>query len=171
MNLDNLNTYEDWSGALDKLLSRAQAAVKGTSNDKPSDVANDLIDFYRNCSSPIKTKELDDIASNAGKSMLAGALDIAGKEIASGTVALAALTKEINAVTAAANSDAASIRLDAARKVVDTTVQVVQALTTLKQKLDSTRPDDTTVTDSINNLIALIQTVRNQIETMSHPSS
>jgi hypothetical protein len=169
MNLDNLNTYEDWSGALEKLLDRAQAAVAGTSGEKPGDVADEIIDYYKNCSSPIKTKELDEIASNTVKNMLAGALDKAATDIANGTVALTALTKEVNAITDANNSDAASIRLDAARKVVDTTVQVVQALTTLKQHLDASQPDDKKIADSITTLIGTIQTVRNQVETMNHP--
>lgn len=171
MNWNNLNTYADWAGALQTLLNNAHDAVAGGDVDKKQAAQKNLKDFIDNCASPVKAKELDTIASEAIGDIFAATLDQAMAGIGSRTAELANMTKDVNAITDAANSDAASIRLDAARKVVDTTVQVVQALTTLKQQLDATQPDDKKVADSITTLITAIQAVRNQVETMNHPSA
>jgi len=170
MNWNNLNTYADWAGALQTLLNNAHDAIASGDVLKKQAAQKDLNDFIDNCASPVRAKELDAIATEAVGNIFEATLDQAMAEIGSRTAELANMTKEVNAITDAANSDAASIRLDAARKVVDTTVQVVQALTTLKQQLDATNPDDKKVADSITTLIGTIQTVRNQVETMNHPS-
>jgi methyl-accepting chemotaxis protein len=171
MDWDTLNTYEDWADALQTLLKNAHDAVASADVDKKQAAQKGLKDFIDNCTSPIKAKELDMMATEAIGNIFEATLDQAMAEIGSRTAELANLTKDVAAVTAAANSDAASIRLDAARKVVDTTVQAVQALNTLKQQLDATQPDDKKVADSITSLITTIQSVRNQVETLSHPSS
>lgn len=171
MDWTKLNSYADWAGALQTLLTNAHDAIVSGNIVKKQAAQQGLNDFIDNCASPVKAHELDAIATEAIGNIFEATLDQAMAEIGSRTAALANMTKDVNAITEANNRDAASLRLDAARNVVDTTVQVVQALTTLKQQLDASQPDDKKIADSITTLIGTIQTVRNQVETMNHPSS
>jgi len=171
MNWNVLKTYKEWSGKLSELLAQAHDAIAAKDVDKKLEAQRALNEFIDNCASPVKGKELDDIASRAIGNLFEATLDQCMAEMGKRTAELTALTKDIAAVTDAANASAANIRLDSARKVIDTTVQAVEALKSLKQQLDSAQPDEKQLADTISTLITSIQTVRNQVETLNHPNS
>ena len=168
MNWNELNTYGDWAGVLDRLLTDAHDAVAADDRDQKRDAQRALKEFIDNCASPVKASELDEIATQAINNIFEATLDKAMAEIGSRTAELANLTKEIKVVTDTANKDAASIRLEKARQVVSSTVQAIEALKDLRQSLKSNQPDEKKLSDGIIVLIGSIQTIRNQVETLNH---
>src|ERR1044072_976 len=98
MDWNKLNTYDDWSGKLSELLDQAHDAIAAGDLNEKLAAQRALNEFIDNCASPIKGKELDDIASRAIGNIFEATLDQCMAEMGKRTAELTALTKEVTAI-------------------------------------------------------------------------
>lgn len=168
MNWNALNTYEDWSGKLAELLDEAHDAIASGDVNKKLQAQRDLNEFIDNCASPIKGKELDDIASRAIGNIFEATLDQSMAEMGRRTAELTALTKEISAVTDHANDTAAAIRLEKIRAVADAASQALDTVNSLKQQMSSKSPDKDKVAQNVDSLIQSLQKLYSQVRDLKN---
>jgi hypothetical protein len=162
MDWTTLKTYADWAGKLASLFADAHDAIAAGDVNQKLAAQRALNEFIDNCAAPVKSAELDDIASRAIGNIFEATLEQAMQEMGNRVAELTALTKEVNAITDQANATASALRLEKVRAVVDATAQAMDTVKTLKTQLATPQPDPQKVAASIASLVEILQTVSTQ---------
>ncbi|MEI9866694.1 MAG: hypothetical protein WDN00_19500 [Limisphaerales bacterium] len=157
-----LTTYQECADKLAELLAAAQDAVHNSDKNAMRKAQEDLNGFVHICGSPIKWREMDDIASQAASAIFAAGINQALQELSSRTSDLASLTKEVNNVADHVNHASSTMRLDKANAVVDAASQALDVAKVLKAQLATAQPDQQMVAGSIGNLLDILQKVYSQ---------
>ena len=177
---DKIKNLAGWRAKLDELLAAARDAAKIDDLDQRLEVADRLTAFIINnppvLSSDPSTLEYDDmdrVAKEAHDGLLLATIQERVAVIMSKTAELAALRKKIEGRSAANRKAAESIQLEKVRRVVDATTEAVSAMTDLKKQIDSAQENGLqneemlALGQKLETLIASIQTVRSEVETIS----
>lgn len=155
IDFDSLETFDDWSGALQQLLGQARTALQSGVVQDRVDVQDLLADFIGKSPNRI-ANGLDDIARKAMDDMLNTALSEALASISSRTADLALHAKVITEIAISAEAKAASIRLDMAKQVIDSASGAIVTLNGLRQTLGAAA-DDQAVVGKIDKAVKVIQ--------------
>jgi len=151
---DGLNTFADWSGALDRILAQATEALQAGDAAQRVEASELLLEFVRN--SPDATAAQLEVIAKAAMDDLAGkAVGEALASLSARTAELALHSKVINAIAEDNELKARSIRLDKARQVIDATAGIVVTLTELRQTLRDSA-DDLAVAAKIDRAVKAI---------------
>jgi hypothetical protein len=151
---DSLDTFDDWSGALDQILKQARAALQSSDEQQRADVQQSLADYIANSPNRIAA-QLDVIARQTMDDLLNTAISDALANLAARSADLAMHAKTIADIADSADAKASSIRLAKARDVVDATTSTIQSLTGLRQTLGD-GADDKVVADKIDKAVKAI---------------
>lgn len=157
IDFDSLDTFDDWSGALKKLLDQAAASIRSGDIAERVEAQRQLDDFTLESPNAIAA-ELDDIARKAIDDIFSATSDEALKSIASRSAELARHTKIIGGIAKQAQNAAKSIRLESAVKAIGTATQMIRDLHELKNVLSSA-PDDLLVSAAIDKAVKAVQQV------------
>jgi hypothetical protein len=151
---DSLTTFDDWSGALGRILVQARITLQSGDVPQRAAVQQQLADYIANSPNRIAA-QLDVIARQSMDDLLNTAVSEALTSIASRSADLAMHAKTMGDIAASVDKQAGSIRLDRAREVVDATTGTIQSLTGLRQTL-SDGADDKVVADKIDKAVKAI---------------
>ena len=122
-----LNSIQDWTDALNKILSNAKKALDDNDQDAKLDTQEQLIEFIKE--SPQRCDFLDNIASKAAHDLFLDTVQASIQAIASRNAELQQATKIISGVTEEANSDAKTLLLTDVKSSLD---KVTAGLTKLQ---------------------------------------
>lgn len=151
---DTLQTFDDWSAALDRILGQARMALKSGDTPGRADVQQQLADYIAHSPNRLAA-ELDAIARRTMDDLVDSAIDDALGSLATRSAELSLHAKTIADIAGAAEQRARSIRLERARAVVDAATSTVQSLAGLRQSLGDAA-DDKLVADKIDKAVKAI---------------
>jgi predicted nucleic acid-binding Zn-ribbon protein len=134
-----LVTLNDWTDALERLLTAAESA-RATNNARAvREVQTALVTFTKQ--SPAMANALDDIAHEAARDLYLARLDQALRQLAARKKALADARQLIEEATAQARRDTADIRLENVRLLVEKTMAALKAYERIRRNLESADDD------------------------------
>lgn len=114
---NQLNSIQDWTGALHNLLADAKKSLDDDDQGAKLSTQQQLIEFIKQ--SPQRYDFLDDIASKAAHDLFLDTVDASIQAIASRNAELQQATKIISGVTKEANSDAKTLLLTDVKSNLD----------------------------------------------------
>jgi len=163
IDFDSLRSFEDWSGALDRLLAEAERVIREGDNNERVKVQQELRAFRRKSPPTTALTRLDAVAREAVRDIAIQSVDEALIAIADRSNELDDLILELRSAAGAANRSASLINLESPTAIATSLTETIGAFKNLREEFaDAENAED--VAKRLETAINAITKLRDEIE-------